>query len=89
MGRQSQAGVSINATAYDLTVKDPLVHAAPMTGTSRPTNRPTSTWLGRVHRGTPWQTLYLKAPGTSLATWMQWTGNSQLVTNWNGGNGVT
>ena len=50
---------------------------------------PNLNWLGRVHRGTPWQTIYLKAPAASLATWTQWTGNSQLVTNWNGVNGVT
>ena len=27
-----------------------------------PTNKyPTVGWLGRVHRGTPWQTVYFKA----------------------------
>jgi len=51
-----------------------------------PTNKfPTVGWLGRVHRGTPWQTVYLKATnilaltgGTvpvGLVTWMDWTGN--------------
>src|SRR5262249_577760 len=29
-----------------------------------PTNKfPNIGWLGRVHRGTPWQTVYLKSPG--------------------------
>jgi hypothetical protein len=51
---------------------------------SPPNQLPNFTWLGRVHRGTPWQTIYLKAPGTDLVRWVQWTGNSQLVTNWNG-----
>ncbi|MEI8288143.1 MAG: hypothetical protein WCH99_01615 [Verrucomicrobiota bacterium] len=36
--------------------------------------------LGRVHRGTPWQTVYLKASDVrnlakGVTTWMQWTGN--------------
>jgi hypothetical protein len=79
---------SRSATALDLTVKDPLLLGSDYW--DFPTNPlPNLTWLGRVHRGTPWQTIYLKAPGTSLATWTQWTGNTQLVTNWNGGNGVT
>ena len=40
--------------------------------------------IGRVHRGTPWQTVYLKATdilatgNTGLSTWAQWTGNSDF-----------
>ena len=60
-----------------------------MIGISRPTQTPDASWLGRVHRGTPWQTLYLKAPGATLPSWMQWTGNGQLLTNWNGSYGLT
>jgi hypothetical protein len=76
---------SPGSTAYDVTIKDPLVTRTD--DWDFPTNQlPDLTWLGRVHRGTPWQTIYLKAPGTSLATWVQWTRNSQLVTN---GDGVT
>jgi len=75
-------------TDFDLTIKDPF-----MVGSDYwdfPTNPlPDLTWIGRVHRGTPWQTIYLKAPGTSLAEWVQWTGNDQLVTNWDGMTGVT
>jgi hypothetical protein len=42
---------------------------------------PTVGWLGRVHRGTPWQTVYLKASnilkaGNGLTTWADWTGNT-------------
>jgi hypothetical protein len=38
-------------------------------------------WIGQVHRGTPWQTIYLKstdflATNNGLATWMTWTGDS-------------
>jgi len=41
---------------------------------------PTIGWLGRVHRGTPWQTVYLKstnilANNAGPATWAYWTGN--------------
>jgi hypothetical protein len=74
---------SKTTTAVDLTVKDPFMFNSDFWD-SPPNQLPNFTWLGRVHRGTPWQTIYLKAPGTSLATWVQWTGNNQLVTNWNG-----
>ena len=56
-----------------------------------PTNKyPTVGWLGRVHRGTPWQTVYLKAANilafppengnanAGLHTWTIWTGNYNL-----------
>jgi hypothetical protein len=33
-------------------------------------------WLGRVHRGTPWQTIYLKSTGVDAGLWQQWTGVS-------------
>lgn len=51
-----------------------------------PTDKlPTVGWLGRVHRGTPWQTIYLKATNvlTSMVSgtnaWAQWTGDKQIV----------
>jgi hypothetical protein len=75
---------------YELAAKDPV--PKPLASSDDwdfPTNQlPDLSWVGRVHRGTPWQTIYLKAPGTSLAKWIRWTGNDQLVTNWNGGTGV-
>ena len=42
-------------------------------------------WLGRVHRGTPWQTVYLKSHGlgynanTFPTAWQYWTGNPNPV----------
>ena len=44
---------------------------------------PTPGWLGRVHRGTPWQTVYLKASDVrdiahGVNTWTNWTGNARL-----------
>jgi hypothetical protein len=70
-------------TLYDLIVKDPVARQyATSDDWDFPTNQLSSTnWLGRVHRGTPWQTIYLKAPGTTFTNWVPWTGNSQLVTN--------
>jgi hypothetical protein len=57
-----------------------------------PTNKyPSVGWLGRVHRGTPWQTVYLKASdittnadaygNTGVSSWAQWTGDTQTVNN--------
>ncbi len=45
-----------------------------------PTNKfPSIGWLGRVHRGTPWQTVFFKADptlGADTNTWFtQWVGN--------------
>ncbi len=71
-----------------LAFKDPLVRGSDYWGF--PANKfPTVGWLGRVHRGTPWQSVYLKASdvlgetnifgniGTN--TWVQWTEDTQLT----------
>ncbi len=76
------------ATTFDLRVKDPLVLQSDYW--DFPTNLLSNlSGLGRVHRGTPWQTLYLKCAGTDLSNWTAWTGNAQLVTNAGGPNGGT
>lgn len=55
-----QSAVYNFANSYDLKYKDPLMWSSD--GWDFPTNRyPSVGWLGRVHRGTPWQTVYLKA----------------------------
>jgi hypothetical protein len=84
-------GDDLNAlalTTNNLFIKDPLVRTSD--DWDFPTNKlPTIGWLGRVHRGTPWQTVYLKASdvlrqiqllgsttnhvGTNI--WKNWTGN--------------
>jgi hypothetical protein len=69
---------------YNLIYKDPLVWSPDYW--DFPTNKfPTVGWLGRVHRGSPWQTVYLKAhdvlggnasniaAGTN--TWAAWMGD--------------
>jgi hypothetical protein len=85
-GGNPSRGVGTNMLA----IKDPLVSCSD--NWDFPTNKfPTVGWLGRVHRGTPWQTAYLKAldvlsypnnfgvygnNGTNV--WVNWTGNSSL-----------
>jgi hypothetical protein len=65
------------ANARNMTLKDPLVSSSD--SWDFPTNKfPTVGWLGRVHRGTPWQTVYLKASPTGTTNWMTWTGNQNL-----------
>jgi hypothetical protein len=71
--------------AYRMSIKDPLVRQSD--DWEFPTNKfPNVGWLGRVHRGTPWQTVYLKAtdpaPGgdseeavTLRREWQRWAGN--------------
>jgi hypothetical protein len=65
-------------------IKDPLVRKSD--DWNFPTNESLAGgWLGRVHRGTPWQTIYLKATDVLAAasmfgyiginTWMNWTGD--------------
>src|SRR5207302_1458543 len=49
-------------TDFQMAVKDPSVTRSD--DWDFPTNKyPNIGWLGRVHRGTPWQTIYLKSPG--------------------------
>jgi hypothetical protein len=66
---------SANALAYDVGVKDPLIIQSD--DWDFPTNKlPNLGWLGRVHRGTPWQTLYLKSPIEPMPTWIKWAGRA-------------
>lgn len=55
---------------YDASVKDPLVRSSD--DWQFPTNvLPTLGWLGRIHRGTPWQTVYLKASDLRIGQFPQ------------------
>ena len=77
-GGNPSAGVG--PTAFNLAVKDPLMLQSD--NWDFPTNKlPNVGWLGRVHRGTPWQTVYLKSPGINLPAWQIYTGDGQIVTN--------
>jgi hypothetical protein len=62
----------------DMTIKDPLVTRSD--DWQFPNGKiPNIGWLGRVHRGTPWQTVYMKSSPVSDPTyWQNWTGNNLL-----------
>jgi hypothetical protein len=60
---------------YDLAFKDPMITRSD--DWNFPTNNfPTLGWLGRVHRGTPWQTFYLKSPVANDKEWFKWAGST-------------
>jgi hypothetical protein len=60
-------GISSPALAVDMAYKDPLVTNSAAWSFPTPTNTFASIGqLGRVHRGTPWQTVYLKSPVANL-----------------------
>jgi hypothetical protein len=86
----SDSAVAVDRTLdFQVAVKDPLVRRSD--DWDFPTNKfPNVGWLGRVHRGTPWQTVYLKSPNIliqsprvaqNLALWQKWTGNPRMVAN--------
>lgn len=63
--------------AYNLAVKDPLIRGSD--NWDFPAAEALSLpMLARVHRGTPWQTLYLKSADVDFNTWRTWTGNLDL-----------
>jgi hypothetical protein len=63
----------IDFTAFMAAVKDPLVYESD--DWAFPDSIGFTTY-GRIHRGTPWQTLYLKSAGVDLQTWKKLTGVS-------------
>ena len=66
---------------FDTALKDPLVMTSD--NWNFPSNQPLNfSWLGQVHRGTPWQTVYLKSAdilGTDPTAWQKWSGSANLV----------
>jgi hypothetical protein len=76
-------------TDYQMAVKDPMVTRSD--DWDFPTNKyPNIGWLGRVHRGTPWQTVFLKSTNfmqsagrldLGILNWAQWTGNPLKIGN--------
>jgi hypothetical protein len=92
--RQLATVAAVDTNAYNLAYKDSLAWGSDYW--DFPANRfPTAGWLGRVHRGTPWQTVFLKSTNilqaaalvgnqlqnVGLNTWAQWTGDIQIVNN--------
>jgi len=82
------SGNGIDQNPNNLSFKDPLVRGSD--NWDFPAGKlPTVGWLGRVHRGTPWQTVYLKAAdilaetnasnkSLGVNTWINWTGDGNL-----------
>jgi len=63
--------------AFNLTIKDPLVRSSD--DWQFPANACTTLGqLGQIHRGTPWQTIYLKSAEADLLTWLNWAGNRDV-----------
>ena len=75
-----------NNDLYEVGLKDPGVKTPD--NWEFPTNKfPNVGWIGRVHRGTPWQTVYLKSYdlvdpeqeadklAINMRRWQKWTGN--------------
>jgi len=63
-------------------VKDPMVEQSD--NWDFPTNKLANIgWLGRIHRGTPWQTVYLKSSSISADIWRSWANDNVLLTNGN------
>jgi hypothetical protein len=66
--------------ALDISLKDPGITRSD--DWNFPTNKmPNIGWMGNVHRGTPWQTVYMKSAPVDLASWQTWSGNLLVVTN--------
>ena len=72
--------VPVGTANWLTTIKDPLMWRSDNWDFPSGQGLPLST-LGQIHRGTPWQTVYLKASdilasGTlGINTWMKWAGN--------------
>jgi hypothetical protein len=69
-----------DTNTINLTERDPLVRQSD--NWDFPAGKlPSIGWLGRVHRGTPWQTVYLKSTdiltNDGVAVWKDWTGDTQ------------
>lgn len=71
--------LNVDLNPCNLAIKDPLVYSSDEW--NFPSGQPlNANWLGQVHRGTPWQTIYLKPSDIlqsvgGLNTWMNWTGD--------------
>jgi hypothetical protein len=80
--RYNPWGGSINGGNADynsnMTLMDPLVTRSD--DWQFPEGKlPNIGWLGRVHRGTPWQTVYMKSSPVDPVLWQKWTGNTNIM----------
>lgn len=66
--------ISSDTNAFNLALKDSMVRQSD--DWQFPSNLFANIgWLGRVHRGTPWQTVYLKSPVANTNAWQLWSVN--------------
>ncbi|MDB6018822.1 MAG: hypothetical protein JWR19_3311 [Pedosphaera sp.] len=67
-----------DSNSFAINLKDPLITRSD--DWDFPTNKfPNIGWLGRVHRGTPWQTVYLKSGSVGSNAWQNWSGNPNYI----------
>ncbi len=67
---------------FDLAVQDPMVRG-PDDWDFPEGKLPNLGWLGRIHRGTPWQSVYLKAEPAAREDWAkQTTGAAAYMDRW-------
>jgi hypothetical protein len=67
-----------DTNAFNIALKDPGLVTSD--GWDFPTNKfPNIGWIGRIHRGTPWQTVYLKSSDVDPGAWGNWSGDT---VNW-------
>jgi hypothetical protein len=81
-GGNPQYGIN-DYNPYNSALKDPLVRNSD--GWFFPNNQTlNSSWLGQVHRGTPWQTIYLKSVDVPTTTVLVSVGNNLTnLPTWN------
>jgi hypothetical protein len=80
-GHPGSASDSSPATAKRIELKDSMIVNSD--SWSFITNKfPNVGWLGRVHRGTPWQTLFLKSTNIDFPAWTNWVGNNFVMMNY-------
>jgi hypothetical protein len=89
MGKSWPGAVGYDGNLFNFSYRDSLVRSSD--NWDFPTNIfPSIGWIGRVHRGTPWQSVYMKSTNllslltpvsgsqtytTGINTWQVWTGN--------------
>jgi len=69
-----QMQVAVDTNAFNLAYKDPLVWEPDYWNFPAGQTWDLS-WLGQVHRGTPWQTVYLKSGMAETNAWFHWSGS--------------
>ena len=79
--KAQQPLTGVDSNPYNRAYKDPLVRQSDHW--NFPNGQPLSPdWIGQVHRGSPWQTIFLKATNIlnlttgGITTWTNWTGNA-------------